>query len=377
MKREWIISIVSICTLSVVLVLLSQVSYSQITSCKSPSGSNPCTANNNATFNDGQNTGCKVEYRYINCSDAQKEAHLTCTNIGCKQDCSCSCQVSPPGMASSWLHTCTEPNVVRSESESCNGCPTGQEDCVEEGMYWNFSQGGCYSEPQTCGGHCVPYYPLEAGGCESPVDYCAFQWGCGFGLTDGGSGCCCGPTPILIDVAGNGFALTDAYTGVNFDMGGDGHSEPIAWTRAGSDDAWLVLDRNNNGKIDSAKEMFGNFTDQPNATTERHGFIALAEFDRPENGGNSDGKIQKTDSVFASLRLWQDLNKNGFSEPSELRSLKEFGLKTIELDFKESKRTDQFGNQFKYRARIIDNNDAQMGRWAWDVVLQVNPPPRP
>jgi hypothetical protein len=34
MKREWIIGIVAICALSIVLVLLSQVSYSQITNCK-------------------------------------------------------------------------------------------------------------------------------------------------------------------------------------------------------------------------------------------------------------------------------------------------------------------------------------------------------
>lgn len=244
-------------------------------------------------------------------------------------------------------------------------------------MFWNFTNSSCFREPQTCGQHCVPYFALEAGGCESPVDYCGFQWGCEFGLTDGGSGCCCGPTPILIDVAGNGISLTDAYEGVNFDMGGDGHKEPIAWTTYRTDDAWLVLDRNNNGTIDSAKEMFGNFTDQPNATTERQGFIALAEFDRPENGGDSDGRISKTDRVFSKLRLWQDTNKNGISERSELYSLKRLGLKTIELDFKASRRTDQHGNQFKYRAKIKDNNDAQMGRWAWDVILLVNPPPRP
>jgi hypothetical protein len=135
-------------------------------------------------------------------------------------------------------------------------------------------------------------------------------------------------------------------------MGGDGHKEPIAWTTLGTDDAWLVLDRNNNGTIDSAKEMFGNFTDQPNVTTERHGFIALAEFDSLENVGNSDGKIKETDSVFGLLRLWQDVNKNGISETSELHTLKQLGLKTIELDYKESRRTDEHGNQFKYRLRL-------------------------
>lgn len=41
----------------------------------------------------------------------------------------------------------------------------------------------------------------------------------------------------------------------------------------------------------------------------------------------------------------------------------------LELDYKESRRTDQHGNQFKYRAKVKDVRGAQMGRWAWDVFL--------
>lgn len=49
--------------------------------------------------------------------------------------------------------------------------------------------------------------------------------------------------------------------------------------------------------------------------------------------------------------------------------LRELGLKTLDLDYKKSRRTDQYGNAFRYRAKVKDTHDAQMGRWAWDVFL--------
>lgn len=54
---------------------------------------------------------------------------------------------------------------------------------------------------------------------------------------------------MVVDVAGNGFNLTDAAGGVNFNDG-KGTVLRTAWTAANSDDAWLVLDRNGNGSID-------------------------------------------------------------------------------------------------------------------------------
>jgi hypothetical protein len=169
-----------------------------------------------------------------------------------------------------------------------------------------------------------------------------------------------------VDVSGDGFALSNATDGVFFDLNADGTPERRAWTLTASDDAWLALDRNGNGAIDGGTELFGDRTPQPipQAGAEMNGFLALAEFDRQEQGGDGNGWIDSHDAIFSNLRLWQDVNHNGLSEPHELHTLPALGLLRFDLDYKESKRTDEHGNEFGYRAKLRDVRGAQAGRWA-------------
>lgn len=183
-------------------------------------------------------------------------------------------------------------------------------------------------------------------------------------------------SPIVVDVLGNGFSLTNANNGVNFNLDNLGVAERIGWTKSDSDDAWLALDRNFDGIIESGKELFGDVSPQDplGPGEERNGFRALAIYDEPMRGGNWDGRITQQDAIFNRLRLWRDENHNGVSETCELFSLPDLGLRRIDLDYVRSERVDAHGNQFRYRSRVRDINGAQLGRWAWDVFLVVQQP---
>src|SRR4029079_1383236 len=102
----------------------------------------------------------------------------------------------------------------------------------------------------------------------------------------------------------------------------------------------------------------------------RNGFIALAQYDKTENGGNSDGIIDSSDSVFPNLLLWEDSNHNGASELNELHSLPGRRIISISLTYKSSYRRDSYGNWFRYRSQVhASSHKDHLDHWAYDVYL--------
>lgn len=177
---------------------------------------------------------------------------------------------------------------------------------------------------------------------------------------------CAKNDPIIISLGDGHYQLTDRAGGVEFDLGDSGIPRPVSWTHPDSDDAFLVLDRNENGTVDNGTELFGDVTAQ-HASSSPNGFRALAVFDDVLSGGNEDGLISAEDEIFQDLQLWVDRNHNGFSEASELQNLSQAGLVSIELEFRESSRVDRYGNHFRYRGSSGWSNGER--RIIWNVFL--------
>ncbi len=186
------------------------------------------------------------------------------------------------------------------------------------------------------------------------------------------TGWTCVGSPIIIDTKGQGFHLTSLQNGVPFQMD-PGDPMQVSWTDPNFQNAFLAVDRNNNGTIDSGAELFGNFTPQP-PSANPNGYKALAVFDDPKNGGNGNGLLDPGDAIFPLLLLWIDKNHNGISEPEELFSLLELGVFAIDLSYTMNEYEDQFGNTFRYKAFVLDKAGLSDPR-CFDILLQLGPLP--
>lgn len=128
--------------------------------------------------------------------------------------------------------------------------------------------------------------------------------------------------PIILDLDGDGIETVGLNAGILFDHNGDGVKTGTGWV--GKDDGLLVRDINNNGTIDTGRELFGDNTILNNGQKAKDGFAAISDLDV-----NQDGNLNSSDAVFSSLRVWQDINQDGVSQSGELKTLSALGISSI------------------------------------------------
>ena len=116
--------------------------------------------------------------------------------------------------------------------------------------------------------------------------------------------------PLVLNF--NGTAAELQQTRFEFDLDADGQTEQVALLKPGN--AYLALDKNNDGSINNGSELFGPSTG--------NGFNELAQYD--DDGNNF---IDEADSIYNQLRLWSiDANGN-----EQLIGLGEKGVGAIYL----------------------------------------------
>jgi hypothetical protein len=133
--------------------------------------------------------------------------------------------------------------------------------------------------------------------------------------------------PLVIDVDDNGIAISSAGEGVPFALNGPGLLVSTAWTLTGSDDAFVALDVNHNGRIESGLELLGGASPGPNGFATLNYYDGVTNLRSPqEDKRPRDGYLDKDDAIFDQLLLWTDANHNGISEPDELESVSHAGI---------------------------------------------------
>jgi len=149
-----------------------------------------------------------------------------------------------------------------------------------------------------------------------------------------------GGSPIILDLDGDGVKTTGLNDGAYFDNDVNGFAEKTGWVSA--DDGLLVMDRNSDGIINDGIELFGDQTILQNGQHAANGFQALAELDT-----NSDGKVDANDTAFSQLKIWQDIDGDGYSASDELFTLNELGIQSINTSYTTSTYVDENGNEHR------------------------------
>jgi Ca2+-binding RTX toxin-like protein len=155
--------------------------------------------------------------------------------------------------------------------------------------------------------------------------------------------------PIIIDLNKNRITSTKLNNTIYFDHDNNNFKEATSWIDKG--DAFLALDKNSNGLIDNGNELFGNHTISNtrfkytnNKAT--NGYEALKAYDL-----NDDNVIDSKDEIYDKLLLWKDSNQNAITDKGELIKLKDSGIVSIDLNYKNTY-TGEKGNTIKQSSTI-------------------------
>ena len=175
--------------------------------------------------------------------------------------------------------------------------------------------------------------------------------------------------PLIIDVSASGkfnfqnLELSAPEDGVAFAIRGKKNNYQklkISWTK--NPRYMFLVKPNQNGEILSIDELFGNHTKGPNNEYAAHGFEALAKYDgkdlRGLPMGIREGLITESDPIYSALRLWSDSNFDGLAQKTELKTLKEMGIVTIDLKYDSHfYERDQYGNEAIFKSVVKFDND--------------------
>jgi hypothetical protein len=154
--------------------------------------------------------------------------------------------------------------------------------------------------------------------------------------------------PLIVNTGNAPWRLSGIDNGVLFDIDADGTRDRMGWTAAGSPLAFVAIDRNGNGAIDDARELFGDFTPLGDGSPAGNGFVALGQYDL-----NHDGVVNTGDPVWRSLLLWTDTNHDGASDGGELTPIAASDIAGLGVEYHRTGRVDEFGNEFRFQSKII------------------------
>lgn len=176
-------------------------------------------------------------------------------------------------------------------------------------------------------------------------------------------------SPLVLDFSGTGKLATvePRKSKAQFDIEGSGMRSRIGWI--GPKSGLLALDQNGNGKIDSGRELFGNYTITRKGERAWNGYEALADHD-----SNKDGVIDRKDKVYSKLVVWFDSNGDGVTQKGELKKLSQLGVTGISVQYSSVPTLEQAQHKGKdstnlvlYQSKFFGSMCPQTGCATFDV----------